>query len=160
MAKQANKPPAKKQSSTQKGGGSGGINKGSRGKKKQPSFTDKQLGIEPLNTVAQPQSILRRGKKGKVFVEDNDRLLGILAEVNDKQEGQIRTKLQRVQDREAVRAAKLQEFELKEKRKQDAIESRKKELKGGSGSGLAVKSGSGTVGSGSDRKGAARKLKT
>lgn len=99
-----------------------------RGKKRVRSFTDKQLGIEPLNTVAKPQPTARRGKKGKVFVEDQDRLLGILAEVNDRQDGQIRTKLQRVQDREAVRVAKLQEFEAKEKRKQDALDARKKAI--------------------------------
>ncbi|BFZ55073.1 60S ribosomal subunit assembly/export protein [Savitreella phatthalungensis] len=103
---------------------------GVRKSRKQVTFTEKQLGLDPLNTVAKPVAIIKRGKKGKVFVDDAPgQLLGILAEVNDKQEGVIRSKLQRVKDLEAVREAKAKEIERKDKQKEEQLEKRKRAIK-------------------------------
>ena len=75
-------------------------------RKKTRTYTEKELNVPLLNTVAKPAAVQKKRKKGKVFVEDQSVLLGILAEVNEAKEGQIRSKLERVKDLEEVRERK------------------------------------------------------
>jgi len=65
-------------------------------KKKQRTYTDKELGIPILNSIIPAGVVKPAGKKkGKVFVEDKDTMLGILSLVNDSKDGQIQSKLER-----------------------------------------------------------------
>ena len=100
-------------------------------RKKRRTYTEKELNLPVLNTVAKPAVIQKRRKKGKVFVEDHAALLGILAEVNESKEGQIRSKLERVKDLEEVRERKRLEMEKKERSKAALLERKKAALKGG-----------------------------
>ncbi|CCG82127.1 protein of unknown function [Taphrina deformans PYCC 5710] len=100
-------------------------------KRKTRKYTEKELNVPLLNTVAKPAAIQKNRKKGKVFVEDQSVLLGILAEVNDAKEGQIRSKLERVKDLEEVRERKRLEIEKKERSKAALIEKKKNELRNG-----------------------------
>lgn len=99
-------------------------------RKKSRVYTEKELNVPLLNTVAKPAAIEKKRKKGKIFVEDHAALLGILAEVNEAKDGQIRSKLERVKDLEEVRERKRIEMEQKERSKAALIEKRKAELKG------------------------------
>ncbi|ORY85474.1 hypothetical protein BCR37DRAFT_239395 [Protomyces lactucae-debilis] len=104
----------------------------SKRRRKPKTYTEKQLGLKPLNTVAKPAGVVKRGKIGKVFADESAMQL-ILAEVNKKQEGQVRSKLQRVQDMEAVRERKRIEMEAKERSKAALLEKRKEALRHGGG---------------------------
>lgn len=99
-------------------------------RKKTRTYTEKELNVPVLNTVAKPAAVQKKRKKGKVFVEDQSALLGILAEVNDAKEGQIRSKLERVKDLEEVRERKRVEMEKKERSKAALMEKKKGEVKG------------------------------
>lgn len=100
-------------------------------KRKTRKYTEKELNVPLLNTVAKPAAVEKKRKKGKVFVEDQSVLLSILAEVNDAKEGQIRSKLERVKDLEEVRERKRVEIEKKERSKAALIEKKKNELRSG-----------------------------
>lgn len=102
-------------------------------KKKPRTYTVKELNVPVLNTVAMPAAVQKKRKKGKVFVEDQASLLGILAEVNEAKEGQIRSKLERIKDLEEVRERKRIEMEHKERSKAALMEKRKADLRGGEG---------------------------
>jgi hypothetical protein len=112
----------------------GGLGKRRR---KPKTYTEKQLGLKPLNTVAKPATVQKRGKIGKVFADESTMQL-ILAEVNEKQEGQVRSKLQRVQDLEAIRERKRIEMEAKERSKAALLEKRKDALRKGGGGGEPI----------------------
>lgn len=100
-------------------------------RKKRRTYTEKELNVPVLNTVAQPAAVQKKRKKGKVFVEDQSVLMGILAEVNEAKEGQIRSKLERVKDLEEVRERKRLEMEKKERSKAAVMEKKKLEMKHG-----------------------------
>lgn len=103
-------------------------------RKKTRTYTEKELNVPLLNTVAKPAAVQKRRKKGKVFVEDQSVLLGILAEVNEAKEGQIRSKLERVKDLEEVRERKRVEMEKKERSKAALVEKKKAALRTGDSS--------------------------
>lgn len=86
-------------------------------RKKKRVYSEKELNIPVLNTVAQPAAIEKRRKKGKTFVENDSAMLDILAEVNDAREGQIRSKLERVKSLEEIRERKRLDLERKERSK-------------------------------------------
>lgn len=100
-------------------------------RRKPRTYTEKELNVPALNTVAKPAAIVKKRKKEKVFVEDKATMLGILAEVNEAKEGQIRSKLERIRDLEEVRERKRIEMEQKERSKAALMEKKKAELKGG-----------------------------
>lgn len=102
-------------------------------RKKRRTYTDAELAIRPLNTVAHPSAITKHGKKGKVLVPDGDAgrdlVQGILDQVNLDVEGQVRSKLQRVRDLEAVRERKRSEMEAKERSRAALLEKKKAEIR-------------------------------
>ncbi|KAK9449411.1 uncharacterized protein V1518DRAFT_415930 [Limtongia smithiae] len=83
-----------------------------------------------LNTALKPAGIVhRRGKKGKVFVDDKDTLTKVLSLVTAKMDEQHATKIERAQQLEAIREAKRKEIEKREQDKVDKLENKKKEIK-------------------------------
>lgn len=103
-------------------------------RRKKRTYTEKELNVPLLNTVAKPATIEKRRKKGKILPEDGEygkqKMLGILADVNASQEGIIKSKIQRIQELEEVRRLKREEIERKEKTKESKLESKKAEIKG------------------------------
>lgn len=63
-------------------------------KKKRRVYTEKELGIQKLNMIT-PIGVgkAKGGKKGKVFVDDQESMMTILAMVNADKEGQIESKM-------------------------------------------------------------------
>lgn len=63
-------------------------------KKKKRVYTEKELGIQSLNMIT-PAGVgkAKGGKKGKVFVDDQESMMTILAMVNADKEGQIESKM-------------------------------------------------------------------
>ncbi|ODQ51846.1 hypothetical protein SAICODRAFT_8435 [Saitoella complicata NRRL Y-17804] len=119
------------------------IKKKNRSKGKGPATTEKtkkalterqlkDLGIPKLNGIAPAGIVKPKGKKkGKTFVEDTSSLLSILADVNDKSDTTIRSKLQRARDLEVIRQAKRAEQAKKEAEKTKKLEDAKGKIKRG-----------------------------
>jgi 60S ribosomal subunit assembly/export protein LOC1 len=63
-------------------------------KKKKRVYTEKELGIPTLNMIT-PAGVqkVRGKKKGKIFVDDQESMMTILAMVNAEKEGQIESKM-------------------------------------------------------------------
>jgi 60S ribosomal subunit assembly/export protein LOC1 len=63
-------------------------------KKKKRVYTEKELGIPTLNGIV-PAGVqkVKGKKKGKVFVDDQESMMTILAIVNAEKEGQIESKM-------------------------------------------------------------------
>jgi 60S ribosomal subunit assembly/export protein LOC1 len=63
-------------------------------KKKKRVYTEKELGVPTLNMIT-PAGVqkVRGKKKGKVFVDDQESMMTILAIVNAEKEGQIESKM-------------------------------------------------------------------
>lgn len=63
-------------------------------KKKKRTYTEKELGIPKLNMITPAGVQKPKGKKkGKVFVDDQESMMTILAMVNADKEGQIESKM-------------------------------------------------------------------
>jgi 60S ribosomal subunit assembly/export protein LOC1 len=65
-------------------------------KKKRRIYSEKELGIPTLNTIT-PAGVqkVKGQKKGKVFVDDTESMMTILALVNADKDGQIESKMMR-----------------------------------------------------------------
>lgn len=64
------------------------------GKKKRRVYTEKELGLPKLNMITPAGVEKPKGqKKGKVFVDDQESMMTILAMVNADKEGQIESKM-------------------------------------------------------------------
>ncbi|KAJ9663546.1 60S ribosomal subunit assembly/export protein [Neophaeococcomyces mojaviensis] len=104
-------------------------------KKKQPQYTDKQLSLPVLNSIipANAKTTHRAGgtgkKKNKVYVDDTDSMMTILAIVNADKEGQIESKVAKERQMEEIREARRKEAEKKEARRKDKLEEVKEEIK-------------------------------
>ncbi|BFZ62315.1 60S ribosomal subunit assembly/export protein [Saitoella coloradoensis] len=119
------------------------IKKKNRSKGKGPATTTKtkkplterqlkDLGIPKLNGITPAGIVKPKGKKkGKTFIEDTSSLLSILADVNDKSDTTIRSKLQRARDLEVIRQAKRAEHAKKEAEKTKKLEDAKGKIKRG-----------------------------
>jgi len=84
-----------------------------------------------LNTIGTPSGIekAKGKKKGKKFInEDKNTLLAIVAEVNEKTDGAIKSKLQRAREMETIRQAKQRENEAKTESKKARMEEKGKEI--------------------------------
>ncbi|KAI9891440.1 MAG: 60S ribosomal subunit assembly/export protein [Vezdaea aestivalis] len=106
--------------------------------KKKKTFTDKELDLPKFNMITPVGVQKPKGKKkGKVFVDDQESLMTILAMVNADKEGQIESKMVKARHLEEIREARQKEAEVRqeEKRKafektKNAIKDRKKRLRG------------------------------
>ncbi|KAL8761880.1 MAG: hypothetical protein Q9184_002043 [Pyrenodesmia sp. 2 TL-2023] len=103
-------------------------------KKKRRVYTEKELGLPKLNTIT-PVGVDRpKGKKkGKVFVDDQESMMTILAIVNASMEGQIESKMMKSRQMEEIRDARRKEAEARQEQRnskleetKDALRSRKK----------------------------------
>ncbi|GLI79278.1 60S ribosomal subunit assembly/export protein [Penicillium ochrochloron] len=107
-------------------------------RKKKRVYTEAELDLPKLNQITPVGVVKPKGKKkGKVFVDDQEGMMTILAMVNAEKEGQIESKMMKARQLEEIREAKKAEAEarMKEKKfKLDAVKDsirNKKKNKGG-----------------------------
>lgn len=72
---------------------------------------------------------VRGKKKGKIFVDDRESMMTILALVNAQKEGQIESKMMRERKLEAIREARRVEAEKRSLGKREVLEGKMKEVK-------------------------------
>lgn len=90
--------------------------------KKRRHYTEKELNIQKLNMITPAGVIKPKGKKkGKVFVDDQESLMTILAMVNADKEGQIESKMLRARQLEEVRQARIRETEARAESKKQKL---------------------------------------
>ena len=82
--------------------------------KKRRIYSEKELAVPTLNMIT-PVGVEkpRRGKKGKVFVDDGPGLMTILKMVEAEVEGQVEGKMMRARQMEEIREARKAELEKK-----------------------------------------------
>jgi 60S ribosomal subunit assembly/export protein LOC1 len=68
-------------------------------------------------------------KKGKIFIDDKESMMTILALVNAEKEGQIESKMIKSRQLEEIREARRKEAEVRHERKGEKFEEVKKGLK-------------------------------
>ncbi|CZR59121.1 probable 60S ribosomal subunit assembly/export protein loc1 [Phialocephala subalpina] len=84
-------------------------------KKKRRVYTEKELGIPALNMITPVGVEKPKGKKkGKVFVDDRESMLTILAMVNADKDGQIESKMMKARQMEEIREARKVEAEKRQ----------------------------------------------
>lgn len=94
-------------------------------------YLEQQLDVPKLNMAVVPGVKAKKGKKGKVFVDDHDLLLmkRLVLSINDKYDTVNESKLEKLKRLEELRALKREEMERKEQAKHDKLEGKKSELK-------------------------------
>ncbi|KAL8721804.1 MAG: hypothetical protein Q9225_001604 [Loekoesia sp. 1 TL-2023] len=99
-------------------------------KKKKKVYTEKELGLPKLNTIT-PVGVDRPKdkKKEKVFVDDQESMMTILAIVNANQEGQIESKMMKSRQLEEIREARRKEAEARQQQKNSKLEATKDALR-------------------------------
>ena len=106
-------------------------------KRKTPTYTEKQLNLPVLNSIvpANAKTAHKAGgtgkKKNKVFVDDTESMMTILAMVNAEKEGQIESKVAKERQMEEIRAARMKEAEKKELKRAGKLEKVKQDIKDG-----------------------------
>ena len=99
-------------------------------KKKQRSYTDKELALPALNMITPAGVQKPRGKKkGKVYVDDQESMMTILAIVNAEKEGQIESKMMKARQMEDIRKARRKDAEARLEKKNEKLEDTKKSFK-------------------------------
>lgn len=102
-------------------------------RKKHRTYTDAELNLPALNTIVPASAASApRGsgkKKNKIYVDDRESMMTIMAMVNAKQEGQIESQIMRMRQMEEIREAKRLEAERREEEKRERLETVKKGLK-------------------------------
>jgi 60S ribosomal subunit assembly/export protein LOC1 len=68
-------------------------------------------------------------KKGKIFIDDKESMMTILALVNAEKEGQIESKMIKARQLEEIREARRKEAEVRHERKGEKFDEVKKGLK-------------------------------
>ncbi|KAG9232469.1 putative 60S ribosomal subunit assembly/export protein LOC1 [Amylocarpus encephaloides] len=99
-------------------------------KKKRRVYTEKELDIPALNMIT-PVGVEKPkgGKKGKVFVDDRESMLTILAMVHADKEGQIESKMMKARQMEAIRDARKAEAEKRVEERKDRLDEAKEGLR-------------------------------
>lgn len=91
--------------------------------KKKRQYTEKELGVPQLNMITPIGVTKPRGKKkGKVFVDDAESMMTILAIVSAEKEGQIESKMVKARQMEEIREARKKEQEKREEARKDKLE--------------------------------------
>jgi len=99
-------------------------------RKKQRVYTDKELGLPALNMITPAGVQKPKGKKkGKIFVDDRESMMTILAMVNAEKEGQIESKIMKARKMEEIREARRKEAEARHEKKNEKLEETKKSFK-------------------------------
>ncbi|KAL8861395.1 MAG: hypothetical protein Q9178_002268 [Gyalolechia marmorata] len=112
------KPPPPKQQKTKP--------TGRPAKRKRRIYTEKELGLPKLNTITPVGVDLPKGKKkGKIFVDDQESMMTILAIVNANKEGQIESKMMKSRQMEEIREARRREAEARQEQRHSKMEERK-----------------------------------
>jgi len=106
-------------------------------KRKKPTYTEKQLNLPVLNSIvpANAKTVQKAGgtgkKKNKVFVDDTESMMTILAMVNAEKDGQIESKVAKERQLHEVREARRKEAEKKEEKRQGKLDKVKQDIKDG-----------------------------
>ncbi|KAF4628072.1 hypothetical protein G7Y89_g10081 [Cudoniella acicularis] len=104
--------------------------KGMNLKKKRRIYTEKELGIPVLNMITPVGVEKPKGKKkGKVFVDDRESMMTILAMVNADKEGQIESKMMKARQMEEIREARKAEAEKRQEMRKSKLDEAKDGLR-------------------------------
>ena len=107
-----------------------GVHNPTKPKKKRKVYTEKELSLPALNMITPVGVQKPRGKKkGKIFVDDRESMMTILAMVNAEKEGQIESKMMKARQMEAIRDARRKEAEVRQERKNEKFEATKNSFK-------------------------------
>ncbi|KAI9813020.1 MAG: 60S ribosomal subunit assembly/export protein [Thelocarpon impressellum] len=98
-------------------------------KKKRRVYTEKELGVPTLNAITPVGVQAPKGKKGKVFVDDRESMMTILAMVNADKEGQIESKMMKARQMEEIREARRAEAEARQADKKSKFEDTKDSMR-------------------------------
>ncbi|EZF28480.1 hypothetical protein H101_07835 [Trichophyton interdigitale H6] len=94
-------------------------------RKKKRVYTEKELNLPTLNKITPVGVQKPRGKKkGKVFVDDQESMMTILAMVNAEKEGQIESRMIKARQMEEIREARRAEAEARKEKKNAKLVSR------------------------------------
>ncbi|KAI9746471.1 MAG: 60S ribosomal subunit assembly/export protein [Claussenomyces sp. TS43310] len=108
------------------GNAAGGVIK----KKNRRIYTEKELDIPALNMIT-PVGVEKPkgGKKGKVFVDDRESMMTILAIVNADKDGQIESKMMKARQMEEIRDARKAEADKRMELKKAKLDETKESIR-------------------------------
>ncbi|MCJ1472794.1 60S ribosomal subunit assembly/export protein [Lambiella insularis] len=99
-------------------------------KKKRKLYTEKELGLPKLNMITPVGVEVPRGRKrAKVFVDDAESMMTILAMVNADKEGQIESKMVKSRHMEEIREARKAEATKREEMHKGKLEAAKESMR-------------------------------
>ncbi|KAK2749430.1 60S ribosomal subunit assembly/export protein [Myotisia sp. PD_48] len=99
-------------------------------KKKKRVYTEKELNLPDLNMITPVGVQKPRGKKkGKIFVDDQESMMTILAMVNAEKEGQIESRMIKARHMEEIREARRAELDARKEQKKSKLEETKDSIR-------------------------------
>ncbi|KAI1004952.1 hypothetical protein K3495_g3268 [Podosphaera aphanis] len=99
-------------------------------KKKRRVYTEKELDIPALNMITPIGVEKPKGKKkGKIFVDDRESMMTILALVNAEKSGQIESKMMKARQMEEIREARKAEAEKRAEMRKEKLNMTKDSLR-------------------------------
>ncbi|RDW70187.1 60S ribosomal subunit assembly export protein loc-1 [Coleophoma crateriformis] len=99
-------------------------------KKKRRVYTEKELNIPALNMITPIGVEKPKGKKkGKIFVDDRESMMTILAIVNADKEGQIESKMMKARQMEEIREARKADAEKRQELRKAKLDETKEGMR-------------------------------